>query len=87
MSTLEEYSDFASLCGEAVRTDDVETMKWVGLARTKQFIQHEMYQLAYFMERSKINPDCIPLREMYRLSILNSVSDMKKTLQELQFKY
>jgi hypothetical protein len=87
MNTLEEYSEFASLCEDAVRMDDVDTMKWNGLARTKQYIQYEMYQLAYYMERSKINPDCIPLREMHRLSILNHITEMKKTIHELQFKY
>lgn len=83
MNTLDDYSDFATLCEQAARTYDVVTMKWIGLARTKQFIENEMYQLAYYMERAKINPDCIPLREMYRLSILNSVTDMKKTIREL----
>ena len=87
MNTLEEYAEFTGLCEEAIRMDDVDTMKWIGLARTKQFIQNEMYQLAYYMERAKINPDCIPLREMYRLSILNSVTELKKTIHDLQFKY
>ena len=84
MNTLEEYTEFASLCEEAVRTDDVNVMKWIGIARTKQFIQNEMYQLAYYIERAKINPDCIQLREMYRLSILNSINELKKTIHELQ---
>jgi len=83
MNTLDDYSDFANLCEQAARTNDEVTMKWIGLARTKQFIENEMYQLVYYMERAKINPDCIPLREMYRLSILNSVTDMKKTIREL----
>ena len=83
MNTLDDYSNFATLCEQAARTNDEVTMKWIGLARTKQFIENEMYQLVYYMERAKINPDCIPLREMYRLSILNSVTDMKKTIREL----
>ena len=87
MNTLEEYTEFATMCEQAVRMDDVDTMKWIGLARTKQFIQNEMYQLAYYMERAKINPDCIPLREMYRLSILNSVTELKKTIHDLQINY
>jgi hypothetical protein len=87
MTTLDEYAEFASLCENAVRMDDVDTMKWIGLARTRQYIQNEMYQLAYYVERAKINPDCIPLREMYRLSILNSVTELKKTIHELQCKY
>jgi hypothetical protein len=87
MNTLEEYTEFAAVCEEAVLRDDVDSMKWISLARTRQFIQNEMYQLAYYVERSKTNPDCIPLREMYRLSIMSTISAMKKTIHELQFKY
>jgi hypothetical protein len=87
MNSLDDYTEFATLCEQAVRMDDVDTMKWAGLARTRQYIQNEMYLLAYYVERAKINPDCIPLREMYRLSILNNISEMKKIIHELQFKY
>jgi len=85
MTALDEYSEFATVCEEAVLRDDVASMKWIGLARTRQFIHNEMYQLAYYVERSKTNPDCIPLREMYRLSILNSITAMRKTIHELQY--
>jgi len=87
MNSLDEYAEFATMCEQAVRMDDVDTMKWIGLARLKQSIEYEMYQLTYFMERAKINPDCIPLREMHRLSILNNVTELKKRIHELQFKY
>jgi hypothetical protein len=82
--TLDEYSDFALLSEQVVLRDDVNSMKWIGLAQTKQFIQKEMYHLAYYMEKAQTNPECIPLREMYRLSILNSATEMKKTIDELQ---
>ena len=84
---LDEYTKFARMCEQAVRMDDVDTMKWIGLARMKQCIEYEMYQLVYYMERAKINPDCIPLREMHRLSILNSVTELNKTIHELQLRY
>jgi hypothetical protein len=87
IETIESYSAFANTCEQAVRMDDVDTMKWIGLARIKQCIEYEMYQLVYYMERAKINPDCIPLREMHRLSILNHITDLKKTIHDLQFKY
>ena len=85
MTTLEEYSDFATDCEQAVLRDDVAIMNWIGLSCTRQFIQNEMYQLAYYVERSKTNPDCIPLREMYRLSIINSITAMRKTIHDLQY--
>ena len=87
MNSLEEYSEFGNMCEQAVRIDDVDTMKWLGLARIKQNIEYEMNQLVYYIERSKINPDCIPLREMHRLSILNSVTELKKTIHALQFNH
>ena len=87
MNSLDEYTEFATMCEQAVRMDDLDTMKWISLSRIKQSIEYEMYQLVYYMERAKINPDCIPLREMHRLSILNHVSEMKKTIHQLQTKY
>ena len=89
MNSLDDYTEFATMCEQAVRADDVDTMKWIGLARTKQCIDYELCQLAYYVERSKINPDCIPLREMHRLSVLNLVTELKKNIHELQlnFKY
>ena len=84
MNSLEEYTEFGNMCEQAVRIDDVDTMKWLGLARIKQSIEYEMYQLVYYIERAKINPDCIPLREMHRLSILNSITELKKTIYELR---
>ena len=84
MNTMEEYEEFACLCEEAVRMDDVDTMKWISLSRIKQSIEYEMYQLVYYMERAKINPDCIPLREMHRLSILNRVTELKKEIHQLK---
>jgi len=87
MNSLDDYTEFATMCEQAVRMDDVDTMKWVGLARIKQCIEYEMYQLVYYMERANINPDCIPLREMHRLSVLNSVTELKKTIHELKCKH
>jgi hypothetical protein len=84
MNSLDEYTDFANMCEQAVRMDDLDTIKWITLSRIKQTIEYELYQLMYYIERAKINPDCIPLREMHRLSILNHVTEMKKTIHELR---
>jgi len=84
MNSLDEYTDFANMCEQAVRRDDLDTIKWITLSRIKQTIEYELYQLMYYIERAKINPDCIPLREMHRLSILNHVTEMKKTIHELR---
>ena len=84
MTTLEDYADFANVAQEAVNTENTVTMEWLGLEHTKQYIQREMVQLAYYIERSKTHPDCVPTREMYRLSVINSIHHMKHTIQTLQ---
>ena len=83
MTTLDDYSDFANVAHEAVNTENTVTMEWLGLEYTKQCIQREMVQLAYYIERSKTHPDCIPMREMHRLSIVNSIHHMKRTIQDI----
>jgi len=83
MTTLDDYADFANVAQEAVNTENTVTMEWLGLEHTKQSIQREMIQLAYYIERSKTQPDCVPTREMYRLSVINSIHYMKRTIQNL----
>lgn len=84
MTALEDYTDFANVAHEAVLSEDTVTMEWLGLEHTKQYIQREMVQLAYYIERSRTHPDCVPTREMYRLSIVNSIHHMKRTIQTLR---
>ena len=84
MTTLEDYADFAKVAQEAILSEDTVTMEWLGLEHTKQSIQREMVQLAYYTERSKTQQDCVPTREMYRLSILNSIHHMRRIIQGLQ---
>ena len=81
-----KYKDFITMSEDAVRSENIDLMEWIGLENKKHFIQREMVQLAYHTERSITNPDNIQLREMYRLSILNTILEMKNTLARLQNK-
>lgn len=84
MTTLEEYDEFVAVCQEAINTENTATMKWIGLEDTKHTIYREMSHLAYYTERVKTNPECVSLLEMYRLSIINHLNFIKRTLQELR---
>ncbi len=84
MTSLEEYDEFVTVCQEAIATEDTVTMKWIGLEDTKHTIYREMSHLAYYTERVKTHPDCISLLEMYRLSIINNLNIIKRTVQELR---
>ena len=86
MSTdaIEDYEIFTTIVEDTLKNNNTDTMKWIGLEYTKQKIQQEMVQLAYYTEKSNTNSYCVSLRDMYHRSIANLAKEMRKTLIELK---
>ncbi len=86
MSTdaIEDYEVFTTIVEDTLICMNTDVMKWMGLEYIKLQIQREMILLAYYIEKSKTDSACIPMRDMYRESIANLAKGMRKTLIELK---
>lgn len=81
---MEEYAKFVVMAEDALTTNDTSKMKWMGLEYTRQQIQREMINLAYFTKESEGNPILESVRDTHYQSIQSGLTQMKDVIVELR---
>ncbi len=81
---MEDYAKFVLMAEDAILTKNISKMKWMGLEHTRQNIQREMKNLAYFTKEADLDPVFQNVRDTHYRTIQTGLKEMKDIIIELR---
>jgi glutamate/tyrosine decarboxylase-like PLP-dependent enzyme len=84
MNNMEDYARFVVMAEDALLTKNISKMRWMGLEHTRQNVQREMRNLAYFTKEADNDPVFQNTRDTHYRTIQTGLNEMKEVIMNLR---